>query len=490
MAAMPSAIIFAWIKTAWKPVISLALAFCFVSVMAFDFSGEKWPGGETEFYFALEGTSGTGILWNTAFREALTDWNEATDFNYILREESHDPCAIDLMNGVDFTADVCGSEFGENTLAVTLTSTRAQILGPPRLEEVDIVINQNNTLDIFDGNLVQYGRQFDGIDFRRIALHELGHALGLDHEVSNLAIMAPTVDNLDRLTSDDIAGVNTLYGGLSNCTIWQLRYGQTSDSLAAGDCTVDELTLGSSDDSFIDVYSFELAQTTTMQFEMTSTGLDSVLILADAKLQYLGVDNKSSGGCSSSLSQNLDAGSYFILANTYVEPPQEACGGTGTYALTASFSSSGTPDLGVGTSRNGGSANAQFSAGITADDGGSYGNRFSASASLDLDISIDIDPLHVGQAGFLIIGAIVDGGILLLNQQGQFIQYAQNSAPLIRASSKVLNATEALAVLTDLVPAEVGIDSITVDFFIGYGLDSDPTEVYFHQTPLNLIIVP
>jgi hypothetical protein len=79
---------------------------------------------------------------------------------------------------------------------------------------------------------------------------------------------------------------------------------------------------------------------------------------------------------------------------------------------------------------------------------------------------------------------------LLLNQQGQFIQYAQNSAPLIRASSKVLNATEALAVLTDFVPAEVDIDSITVDFFIGYGLDSDPTEVYFHQTPLNLIIVP
>ena len=490
MAAMPSAIIFAWIKTAWKPVISLALAFCFVSVMAFDFSGEKWPGGETEFYFALEGTSGTGILWNTAFREALTDWNEATDFNYILREESHDPCAIDLMNGVDFTADVCGSEFGENTLAVTLTSTRAQILGPPRLEEADIVINQNNTLDIFDGNLVQFGRQFDGIDFRRIALHELGHALGLDHEVSNLAIMAPTADDLDRLTSDDIAGANTLYGGLSNCTIRQLRYGQTSDSLAAGDCTVDELTLGNRDDSFIDVYSLELVESTTIQFEMASTGLDSVLILADSKLQYLDFDNKQSGSCSSSLSQTLDPGSYLILANTFDEPVQEACGGTGSYELTVTFSSSGNPDLGNSTSLNGGSSSARFRAGVTADNGSSFGNRFSASDSLDLDINIDIDPSHVGQPGFLIIAALVNGEILLLNQQGQFVNYTHNSAQLIKATTKVLGATEAFAVLTDFVPAEVGIDSIIVDFFVGYGLDSDPTEVYFHQTPLNLIIVP
>jgi len=461
-----------------------------VAAVAFDFSGEKWPGGETEFYFALEGTSGTGRLWNTAFSEALLDWNGATDFNYILRQESRDPCVSDSLNGVDFTEDVCGTEFGEQTLAVTLISTQKQLLGPPKMTEADIVVNQGVPLDIFDGNLQQLGARFDGIDFRRIALHELGHALGLGHELSASAIMAATVSNLDRLTEDDIAGVNTLYGGLANCTVRVLSYGQTTDALTAGDCTVDELTLGNSDDSFIDVYSFELVESTTIQFEMASTGLDSVLILADSKLQYLGFDDKQSGSCSSSLSQTLDPGSYLILANTFDEPVQEACGGTGSYELTVTFSSSGTPDLGVGTSRNGGSANAQFSAGITADDGGSYGNRFSASASLDLDISIDIDPLHVGQAGFLIIGAIVDGGILLLNQQGQFIQYAQNSAPLIRASSKVLNATEALAVLTDFVPAEVDIDSITVDFFIGYGLDSDPTEVYFHQTPLNLIIVP
>ena len=477
-------------NTGLKSAVSLLVACWFVVAMAFDFGGEKWPGAETEFYFALEGTSGTGILWNTAFREALIEWNEATDFNYILREEFRDPCSIDQLNGVDFTEDICGTEFGVKTLAVTLISTRAQLLGPSRIVEADIVINLGRPLDIFDGNLLQFGVRFDGVDFRRIALHELGHALGLSHESSASAIMAATVGNLDRLTADDIAGVNTLYGGLANCNVRALSYGQSTEALAAGDCTVDELTLGNSDDSFIDVYSFDLVETTTIQFEMTSTSLDSVLILADSKLQYLDFDDKQSGSCSSSLSQTLDPGSYFIFANTFDEPVQEACGTTGSYELTVTFSSSGNPDLGDTTSLNGGSSSAGFSAGITADNGISFGNRFSANESLDLDVSINIDPVHVGQPGFLIIAAFVEGEILLLNPQGQFINYSRNAAQLIRAASKVLGATEALAVLTDFVPAEVGIDSIIVDFFIGYGVDSDPAEVYFHQTPLNLIIVP
>lgn len=473
-----------------KPTVTLILISWIASVLAFEFDGKKWPGAETEFFVSLEGTSATGIRWNTAFIDALNAWNEATDFNFILREEPRNPCLLDLVNGVDFTVDVCGTEFGQNTLAVTLVNTRAQILGPPRLIEADIVINKNAALDIFDGALVRFGRSFDGIDFRRIALHELGHALGLAHENSALAMMAPTVGNLDELTEDDIAGVNTLYGGLGNCEIQQLRYGQISGSLASGDCLVNELTVGTNDDSFIDVYSFELEHTTTMQFEALSTDLDSVLLLADSKFQFLGFDNKESGNCSSSLSQTLNPGSYFLLANTYDEPVQEACGNTGAYELIVTFSSTEVQNLGPNTSLKGGSSNARFSAGISADKGSSFANRFSASEALDLSVSIDIDPMHVGQPGFLLVAAIVDGEILLLNQQRQFVAHSQNSTLFTKAASKTLSVTEELTILSDFVPAEVGIDSITAEFFFAYGLDSDPAEVYFNGTPLNLIIVP
>lgn len=468
----------------------MLLAISVGSVQAFEFDGKKWLGAETEFYVSLEGTSGTGIMWQTAFIDALTDWNEATDFNFIVREEFRDPCALEFENGVNFTTDVCGTEFGKNTLAVTLNRTIAQLLGPPNIVESDIVINLGTPLDIFDGSLVQFGRSFDGVDFTRVALHELGHALGLDHEATVASIMAPTVGDLDSLTEDDIAAVNTLYGGLSTCEIRPLVYGRVSDSLTEGDCRVDELTVGGSDDSFIDLYSFELTETTILQFDSASTDLDSVLLLADSKLQFIGFDDKQSGSCSSTLKQTLGPGSYLLMTNTFDVPVQEACGNTGSYELTVTFSSTGAPDLGNTISLNGGVSTARFDAGITADNGGSFGNQFNSTQALDLDVSMDIDPLHVGQPGFLIVAAIVEGEILLLNQQGQFISFSANPVHFTKASEKVLASTEKLTILSDFVPVEVGIDSITVDFVFGYGLDSDPAEVYYHQTPLNLIIVP
>jgi hypothetical protein len=52
------------------------------------------------------------------------------------------------------------------------------------------------------------------IDFRRVAIHEIGHLLGLaDIDGTNPpAIMDIDVSNIDTLTADDIPGVESLYG--------------------------------------------------------------------------------------------------------------------------------------------------------------------------------------------------------------------------------------------------------------------------------------
>ena len=80
--------------------------------------------------------------------------------------------------------------------------------------------------------------------------------------------------------------------------------------------------------------------------------------------------------------------------------------------------------------------------------------------------------------------------IILLNQQGQFELYDPQAGQLTRARELVLGATERISFANDLVPAELGISAIEVDFVVGYGLHANPDEIYFHGTPLSLIVAP
>lgn len=473
----------------WE-VLSLAcLLISGPQVLAFEFDGSKWQAAEAEFYVRLTGIADSGISWNTAFIGAMNEWNQKTPFNFILREEAKNPCLVDGVSSVDFKQDLCGSEFGSNTLAVTFRrQVELQLLGQPNIVESDIVVKDSGELNIFDGNIQQPGIQ--ALDFRRIALHELGHVIGLDHEASKAAIMAPDIGDVDRLQTDDIAAVEALYGGLSNCTIRNLNFGLTADALDANDCTVQELTAGSSDTSFIDIYRFELSSETEVNFTMTSSTLDSVLVLSDTDLQFLGADDKSSNDCNSLLSQTLPPGSYFLHANTYDVPPKEECGNQGEYLLSASFSSSGLTALGPGASLLGSDSNAGFSGGITRDNGQSYGNQFNSDDSLDIIAKIDIDPLHQGQSGFLVVAAVVGEQILFLNQQGQFVEASANLDLIPSATGKILDPVEQIEIASKLVPAALNIQAIVANFHVGYGLASNPNELYYNQTPLNLTISP
>jgi len=455
-------------------------------VSAFNIDGKKWPTGEIEFYVKMNGTAASGSAWNAAFAAAMNDWTTQTSFNFILREEYRDPCDRDGLNSVDFRNDLCGSAFGNNTLAVTLAKFEAAILGEPIIVETDIVIDKNNELDVYDGRLIRFGMK--SLDFRRIALHELGHAIGLEHESDNAAIMAPSIGNLDRLQADDIAGAEKLYDGAINCVVSELAFGSFSNALGANDCKVSELLYGSSDTSPIDLYRFELTSSATLSLGMTSSTLDSVLLIADKNLQVIGFDDKSSNECNSSLTQFLVPGNYFLLVNTYDIPVKTECGNSGEYKINAFLSSGGLTPLGLSASLGGATANATFRGGITSNDGVSYTNQFAPSASLDISMRIDIDSEHIGQAGFLVIAAAVGEQILFLNEQGQFVDSAANPGVIIRATNKVLTSAEELMVVENLVPASLGISEMEVGFYFGYGINSNPNDLYYHLAPLNLIV--
>jgi hypothetical protein len=469
-------------------LVLAGLALLPASSSAYLIDGTKWLRAEAEFYVAIPGLAASEISWNSAVIDALNNWTNNTVFNFTVVEEDKDPCAVDGFSSIDFSEDFCGSEFGEKTLAVAVRRFEGQELGPPNIIEGDIVVRSGERYDIFDGPLLQFGSAINGLDFKRIALHELGHVIGLDHEEVSPAIMAPTISDLFQLQEDDIAGVEALYSGLSNCDIKRLSFGRSSESLSSGDCTVQELTVGGSDDSYIDLYQFEVSQPSQFEFSASSDTLDTVLLLATTDLEYLAVETGSADNCNSTLNLSLEAGSYFLMVNTFDIPVNATCGVSGDYSLTAGFSTEAQSQLGPTTSLLGSISQAIFTGGISADDGVSFGNVFRPWDSLDITAEIMVDFAHVGEPGFLMVAALLPDQLLMLNEQDQFVDVSAPGSALAIFRRKVMAETEQIEIVDDLVPGLLGIFQLEANIVVGYGLDANPDEVFYHMTPMNLIV--
>ena len=180
--------------------------------------GSKWNNGSITMQLALG--SGAGTLpdgtnsWNAAVSQALNIWNAHIDLaTFASVPDSTRPNGDgDFLNHIFFDRSFFGESFGPNTLAIT---TRWTIGGSQRVE-ADIVFNSAFQWSSYRGNVRSVNGR-DQWDIVRVALHELGHVLGLDHPddygQSVEALMNSTIGNRDSLTADDIAGALSLYGG-------------------------------------------------------------------------------------------------------------------------------------------------------------------------------------------------------------------------------------------------------------------------------------
>lgn len=170
------------------------------------------PAGTTSLTIKL-GTTPTlsdGSNYNTSAQAAANTWNAQIGSMQLSAQLVAAGPATDhnRINELTFDSTVFGKEFEGNTIAVTTT----WVLGNERTEG-DIIFNNKRTWDSYRGNT-----RTGVIDIQRVALHELGHLLGLDHPdeagqtFTPTPIMNSNITSRDTLTTDDISGAQSLYG--------------------------------------------------------------------------------------------------------------------------------------------------------------------------------------------------------------------------------------------------------------------------------------
>ena len=323
-------------------------------MLLYSASGGLWSlPGRVTFSFVPDGTNVGGVpsalvstlnasystsVWQQQFQKAAAVWEAVSNIN--------------LSQVSDNGADIGGAgnqqgdpNFGDIRIGgmPQSNSQLAFALSPPPFN------GGSAAGDIFL-NTTQNWSNTNGYDLETVAIHEFGHALGMSHSaITNADMYAYYNGTKQALTSDDTAGIQSVYGGRQNDAIDAAHSNNTSSTATDITSYIDansQIALPSLDvTTTLDADWYKVtvpANTTgTLTASVQSTNLSELsprINIFNSSLQslaYQSLPNTYGATATASITGVTAGQTYYIRASN----ANNGITGTGGYGLLVNFGS-------------------------------------------------------------------------------------------------------------------------------------------------------
>ncbi|KAL4289912.1 hypothetical protein GQ457_14G006930 [Hibiscus cannabinus] len=165
----------------------------------------RWPVNRRDLTYAFLPANGLTDEVKTVFANAFQKWSAVTPLTFT---------ETDSYSTADLTIGFYSGDHGDGEPFDGVLGTLAHAFSPTSGRfHLDADENWVVSGDVTRSAIAS------AVDLETVAVHEIGHLLGLGHSSVEDAIMYPTISSRTRkveLVEDDIQGIQSLYGGNPN----------------------------------------------------------------------------------------------------------------------------------------------------------------------------------------------------------------------------------------------------------------------------------